>query len=250
MLKIDNLVELDKDNKTIIFPKLGTEFHSNEKMINGSNFNRFKHLNGSRLIDSKDSYMDTEAQKMFTTKKRQVNDMIYISEKIDGMNAGLYKYNGKFYALNRKGYDVRSNLIDNEGNINLLFFFWCSDYIANIANRDKSETNIYKVPDGTRFVFENAILTHSLKYNFKGHEPVFLLAVYYGDKKLSMKNVNYLAKKFNLQTPPMLATHLAVNPEIIVEQYGKGIAGCKENMEGIVYLYETFNRDKKEWINM
>lgn len=245
-LKIGNIVELDRKNQTIIFPQLGSEF-SSEKMINGSNFNRFKHLNGSRLIDSQDSYMNEDTQKMFIEKKRQNNDMIYVTEKIDGMNAGLLKYNGKFYPLNRKGYDVRSGLLYEDGKINFLFFcwaYWCSEYILH---QKSLSTNIFEVPNGTRFVFENAILEHSLKYNFKYHEPVFLLAIYNGDKKLNTKDVNYLSKKYNLQRPPMLATHLAVRPEIITEQYGKGIAGCKEPMEGIVYVYEVFDKSNKEW---
>lgn len=247
MLKIGNIVELDRDSKTIIFPQLGQEF-TTEKMIEGSNFNRFKHLNGSRLIDSKDQYMDTDAQKMFIERKRKVNDMIYITEKIDGMNSGLYKYKGQFYALNRKGYDVRSNIIyEEDGSINFLFFcwaYWCSEFIA----RQKTlKDNIFSLPDGTRFVFENALLTHSLKYNFKHHDPVFLLAVYSKDVKMNTKYTNYIAKKYKLQRPPTLATHLAVNPEIIVNQYGKGICGCKENMEGIVYVYETFDLGTKDY---
>lgn len=246
MLKINNLVELDKENKIIIFPQLGSEF-TKEKMISGSNFNRFKHLNGSRLIDSKDQYMDEQAQKMFKEKKRQVNDMIYISEKIDGMNAGLLKRNGKFYCLNRKGYDVRSNLIEEDGHINFLFFawaYWCSEYVQKERN---ARNSIFDLPDETRLVFENALLTHSLKYNFKFHDPVFLLSVYEGEKKLSTKAVNQIARIYNLQRPPMLATHLAVDPTIVINQYGKGLAGCKEDMEGIVYVYEVFDKNKKEW---
>lgn len=246
MLKIGNIVELDRDNKTIIFPQLGQDF-TTEKMIEGSNFNRFKHLNGSRLIDSKDQYMDTDAQKIFVEKKRKVNDMIYVTEKIDGMNAGLYKYKGNFYALNRKGYDIRSNLLYEDGSINFLFFcwaYWCSEYVL----KQKSvKDNIFKVPDETRFVFENALLTHSLKYNFKNHQPVFLLAVYSKDKKMNTKYTNTIAKKYNLQRPPVLATHLSVSPEIIVNQYGKGICGCKEDMEGIVYVYETFDQGIKDY---
>lgn len=245
-ININGIVELDKENKTIIFPQLGQNFN-NEKMINSSNFNRFKHLNGSRLIDSKDQYMDNKAQKMFTEKKRQINDMIYITEKIDGMNAGLLKKNGKFYALNRKGYDVRSNLLYEDGNINFLFFcwaYWCSEYIAK---QRKEKHNIFELPDNTRLVFENALLTHSLKYNFKHHDPVFLLAVYIGNEKINIKITNYIAKKYNLQRPPILASHLAINPEIIVNQYGKGLAGCKENMEGCVYVYETYDMNKKDY---
>lgn len=245
-LKIGNLVELDRDNKTIIFPQLGTEFGTN-KMLNGSNFNRIKHLNGSKLIDTKDDYMDSNVQNMFIVQKRQNNDMIYITEKIDGMNVGLYKYNNRFYALNRKGYDVRSKLIQENGDINFLFFiwaYWCSEYVLKQSN---SNHNIYEVPNGTRFVFENALLTHTLKYNFKHHSPVFLLAIYQDDKRLNIKNVNQLARYYNMQKPPTLSTHCAINPKLITNQYGKGIAGCKEEMEGCVYVYEIFDKNKKDW---
>ena len=66
-MNINNLVELDKESKTIIFPLLSKEVPSN-KLI-PSNFSSIKHLSGSRLIDEKDSYMSKEGQRKFIEKK-------------------------------------------------------------------------------------------------------------------------------------------------------------------------------------
>lgn len=58
------------------------------------------------------------------------------------------------------------------------------------------------------------------------------------NKKINYKTLTDLAKKNNIQQPPLLNIGLAVPPQIVIEQYPKGISGVRGLIEGIVYNYE------------
>ena len=231
-LNINNLVELDKESKTIIFPLLSKEVPSN-KLI-PSNFSSIKHLSGSRLIDEKDSYMSKEGQRKFIEKKLNLLDNIIVTEKIDGMNAGLMKLNNEYYTLSRKGYDVRTKILYEDKSINWLFFFWayyCSEFVRD-----------YVLLEGERLVFENAMMIHSLQYDFKKITPVFLLAVYDRDnKRKNYEDTKGIANSCNIELPPILSERLPLKPEDIIKFYDKSPVGCKGLMEGLVYWYERNN---------
>lgn len=245
-LQIEDLMTLDKANNEITFHYL-SKITPKEKLV-PNNFGKIKHLKGSRLLDDKDSYLDEQNQAKFVIKKRNPNDNIYITEKIDGMNAGIYRKNNEFYALNRKGYDVRSNLIYDDGTLNLLFLFWA--YKVNLFSKkclsDKHLNLLF--PESYRFVFENCIMKHSLEYNFKDKEPIFLLAIY-NDKneRLNYENTMNIVKNYNnrLQLPPLLSSRCAVPTEILLKNYDSSLVGCKDKMEGFVYWYETLDKNGK-----
>ena len=232
MLNINNLVELDRDRKTIIFPLLSKEVPSN-KLI-PSNFSSIKHLSGSRLIDDKDSYMSKEGQKKFVEKKLNLLDNVIVTEKIDGMNAGLMRLNNEYYSLSRKGYDVRAKIFYEDKSINFLFFFWayyCSEFVQN-----------YILMEGERLVFENVMMIHSLQYDFKKLQPIFLLAVYDKDnKRKNYDETRDIASSYGVQLPPILSERLPLKPEEIMRYYDKSLVGCKGLMEGLVYWYERYN---------
>ena len=234
MLNINNLVELDKESGTITFPLLSKEVPNN-KLI-PSNFSSIKHLSGSKLIDDKDSYMSKEGQRKFIEKKLNLLDNIIVTEKIDGMNAGLMRLNNEYYSLSRKGYDVRTKILYEDNSINFLFFFWayyCSEFVQK-----------YVLMEGERLVFENAMMIHSLQYDFKKQEPVFLLAVYDKDnKRTNYEDTKDIAYSYDVQLPPVLSERLPLKPEEIMKFYDKSPVGCKGLTEGLVYWYERYNSD-------
>lgn len=229
MLNINNLVELDKKSRTIIFPLLSKEVPINKLIPN--NFSSIKHLSGSRLIDGKDSYMSKECQRKFVERKLNLLDNVIVTEKIDGMNAGLMRLNNEYYPLSRKGYDVRTKILYEDNSINWLFFFWayyCSEFVRG-----------YVLLDGERLVFENAMMIHSLQYNFKKLQPVFLLAVFDKDnKRKNYEDTKRIAESYEVQTPPILSERLPLKPEEILKFYNKSLVGCKGLMEGLVYWYD------------
>ena len=73
------------------------------------NFGNIKHLIGSRLKDSGDTLLEESIQPHLTKNLQfPKRDKIYVSEKIDGANVGVYKSGGKLHPIMRKGYDVRT----------------------------------------------------------------------------------------------------------------------------------------------
>lgn len=55
------------------------------------------------MIDAEGKMLPMDVQKIFTVKKRDKSDIVIVTEKVDGMNAGVVKKNGKFIPVNRKG---------------------------------------------------------------------------------------------------------------------------------------------------
>lgn len=198
------------------------------------NFGSIKHLNGSRLIEDKDTYLDVEKQKYFTDSLRDKRtDKVIISEKIDGMNAGVIKLNDRIYPITRRGYDVRTLGLANYKTVYLAYCWakWVNEHTWKFDNI---------LENGDRLVFENCIVKHTLGYKFKG-SPVFLLAMYKGDKQVSYSELVDIAKHNRLTLPPLINYGMALKPDYVLKDFGKGLVGCKEKAEGIVYRYETDN---------
>jgi hypothetical protein len=195
------------------------------------NFGHIGHLTGSKLIDIEDKLIDLDAQEKFTVCKRDKNDLVIITEKIDGMNAGVVKKTGLLYPINRKGYDSRGMGLQHK-DLELLGNEW-----ARWVD-DHYELYDFILEEGERLVFENCMFQHTLKYRFK-NGPVFLLAKYRANnKRLNYSDLTHLANAYNIQQPPLLNMGVAIPPQIIINQYPKGLVGVKGKIEGIVYSYE------------
>lgn len=195
------------------------------------NFGSIRHLKGSKMIDDADKLLSEGEQTKFTVCKRDKNDTVIITEKIDGMNAGVIKLNGKLYPINRKGYDTRlmGEVKTQLKNLGLGWALW-------VDNHYELYDSILE--EGERLVFENAMIKHTLSYKFKG-DPVFLLAKYKANnKRINYKSLSELAFNNNIKQPPLLNIGVALHPDIVIRQYPKGLSGVQGQIEGIVYTYE------------
>lgn len=195
------------------------------------NFGHIKHMSGSRLIDTKDSYLDPDMESIFTTALRDRSDQVVISEKIDGMNCGTVKLDGKVYPINRKGYDVRG-MGASKKFLSYLGYTWAKWVSYHYTQLDQI------LAEGERLVFENAILTHTSYYSFKG-SPVFLLAKYNAEGiRVPHAELEKLTSWVGIELPPTINIGLPLSPQIVLDRYCKSIAGSRKGPEGIVYKYE------------
>lgn len=195
------------------------------------NFGSIGHITGSKMIDRSDFFLSVEEQTKYIQCKRDKNDLVIITEKIDGMNAGVVKKDGYLYPINRKGYDTRI-IGSQHKELAVLGNGWAKWVDEHYAIYDAI------LQEDERLVFEYAEYRHTLEYKFKC-EPVFLLAKYdANNKRINYASLTELANKYNLMQPPLLNIGVAVPPEIVIEQYPKGLVGVKGQMEGIVYSYE------------
>lgn len=195
------------------------------------NFGHIGHLRGSRMIDNEDTLINEAERVKFVLCKRDPKDDVIITEKIDGMNAGVVKLNGLLYPINKKGYDVRGMGMQRT-ELRALADSW--------TNWVDEHYEIYDdiLEEGERLVFENAIMMHTLRYRFSG-DPVFLLAKYdANNRKLIYDELCQIGKEYKLRQPPMLCRGVAIDPSLVINQYPKGLVGARDGIEGIVYSYE------------
>ena len=205
-----------------------------EKII-PRNFGHIGHLAGSKMIDDEDKMLPLDVQNIFVHRKRDKNDIVIVTEKIDGMNAGVVKRAGELYGVNRKGYPV-SSMGQIRTELALLGKCWEAwiDLHKDIYN------DILK--DGERLVFENCIIKHTLSYKFHT-DPVFLLAKYNADdSRVPYSELRHIGESYGLAMPPLLNYGCAIAPEVILSQYPNGLVGSRDKIEGIVYVYEHDNK--------
>lgn len=213
-----------------------SENHLNTKIIS-NNFSSIKHLYGSKMIDSYDIALNKMEESKFTSCLQYPNDKNIVTEKIDGMNAGVIKIKDRLYPINRRGYDTRTmgNKFPKLKQLGNEWANWVDQHYLLLNGL---------LNNGERFVFENCIMQHTLRYKFK-KGPVFLLAKM-NDKneRIPFDDLCEIAIKNNLEQPPLLNYGCAIKPQNVINQFPKGKIGSRDGIEGIVYLYEHESEDK------
>ncbi|MCL2172598.1 MAG: RNA ligase family protein [Candidatus Bathyarchaeota archaeon] len=192
------------------------------------NFGNIKHLTGSRLKDSSDSLMEANFQPFFTEALQfSKRDRLYVTEKVDGANVGVYKSDGILYPVMRKGYDVRMS--------NWVFLRQFADFVAdNIVRFDAL------LLDGERVCGEWMIKTHSLFYKLP-HEPFVVFDIIQGmDRpvRLEFAKIIERCKCQDFTHAGLVCEGGAVSVAKALEMLGGGFHGCQTAPEGVVYRYE------------
>ena len=192
------------------------------------NFGNIKHLTGSRLKDSGDSLMETSFQPFFTEKLQfSKRDRLYVTEKVDGANVGVYKLGSVLYPVMRKGYDVRMS--------EWVFLRRFADFVAdNVARFDAL------LLDGERVCGEWMIKTHSLFYKLP-HEPFVVFDIIKSvDRpvRLEFAEIMTRCKYHGFTHAGLVWEGGAVSVEEALGLLGGGFHGCQTVPEGVVYRYE------------
>jgi ATP-dependent RNA circularization protein (DNA/RNA ligase family) len=207
------------------------------------NFGNIKHLTGSRLKDSGDTILDEILQPYFSEKLQfPKRDKLYVTEKIDGANVGVYKKNGKLYPVQRKGYDVRTSE-------------W--EFLRRFANFVKDNTARFDglLADGERICGEWMIKTHSLFYEMP-HEPFVVFDIIRGIEKPvrpSYAEIIKRCKDYGFIAANLIHEGEAISVKEALRLLGGGSHGCTTSPEGIVYRYErdgTFEMSAKYVSNL
>ena len=206
-------------------------------------FGNIKHLTGSRLKDSGDTILEEAIQPYFTEKLQfPKRDKLYVTEKIDGANVGVYKSEGRLFPIMRKGYDVRTS--EHE------FLRRFADFVSDNANRFDN-----LLDDGERVCGEWMIKTHSLFYDLP-HEPFVVFDIIKDGKKPvrpSFADIIKRCEKYEFVMVAIVHEGGAISVEEGLRLLGGGFHGCRTAPEGIVYRYErdgTFEMSAKYVSNL
>jgi hypothetical protein len=193
------------------------------------NFGNIKHLTGSRLKDSGDTLMEEAIQPFFTEKLQFAKrDKLYVTEKVDGANVGVYKKNGKLYPVMRKGYDVRTSEYE--------FLRRFADFVGDNAARFDA-----LLSDDERVCGEWMIKTHSLFYKMP-HEPFVVFDIIKGINKPVRPTFSEMAARcmaHGFTTAHLIHEGGAIGVADALRLLGdNGFHGCQTAPEGIIYRYE------------
>lgn len=198
------------------------------KVISRS-FPHISHLPGSKMIDDEDKLIGEEDAGYVTCKTRLKDDMVIVTEKIDGMNACIYRKDDHLYPLMRRGYDCRTS------GISWIRAF--SRYVEDNATRFMSI-----LENNERICGEWMVKQHTLSYNLPG-EPFVPFDIIYGTGKNQIHCPYFKFRKIvsSIDLVPTGLVHagVAIKPEDAMKLLGKGFAGVNGDPEGVVYRYEN-----------
>lgn len=189
-------------------------------------YGHISHLTGSKMIDKEDKLIGVNEEAWMTQWRKSFEDLVIITEKVDGCNVGVLKMHGKLYPIQKKGYDVRTSS-----------FEWLRGFSYFLECNENRFDRLLK--EGERACGEWMIKTHTLTYNLKT-EPFILFDIIEGEKRVKYNEMIRRSKEFGFTNPGLVHMGEAMPTEIAMKIMGIGYHGVVGfEPEGIVYRYET-----------
>lgn len=203
------------------------EFKKVNKPLGVKAYGHIPHLPGSRLGPG-DHKIDPHCETIVYEKVRSKNEIVTVTEKIDGSCCAITYKNGFLNPLSRAGY-----LADTSPYLQHKLF---SKWVHN--NSDMFE---FLKSENKRIVGEWCIQAHGTKYNFDS-EPFFPFDIIDNDTNVRIPYENFIntIKKYtNLKSPHLIHTG-PIKAMDALEKCGEfGNHGALDPIEGIVYRVET-----------
>jgi len=187
------------------------------------------HLPTSRVGPS-DWHVHAGQARICTVKKRDRHDIVIVQEKLDGSCVSAAKIDGKILALTRAGYHARTSPYAQH-------HLW-ADWVD--ANCDRFDCLL---SEGQRVVGEWLALAHGTKYHLAILEPFVAFDLMTGTERMTYSNFNSEIDGA-FQTPKRLNWDDEAMPvEEAIRLLGPyGYHGALEQVEGVVYRVERFDR--------
>lgn len=195
------------------------------------NFGTISHLPGSKMIDNGDKLIGSQEIEWLTSRRKNpVTDVVIITEKIDGMNAGVLKKNGSLYPIMRAGYDVRTSHVE-----------WVRGFAKFVEDHQDRFYNL--LVDGERVCGEWMLKTHTLHYDLS-HEP-FVAFDIINENGIRCQYTKFVdrVKKFAFTTPGVVHIGESMPTDMAMSLLGIGYHHVTDGEpEGVVYRYESNGR--------
>lgn len=205
-----------------------------EAKIIPANYGSISHLPGSKMIDKEDKLLGKDSIKILTERRRDPRDLVIITEKLDGMNCGVFKKMEKLYPLMKKGYDVRCSK-----------YSWIREFSTFVADHANQFSELLN--ENERICGEWLIKTHTISYNLP-HEPFVAFDIIdHNHQRENYERFVIRTEAFGFTRAGLLHIGESMEPEIAMQLLKNGYHGAMEGPEGVVYRYERW--DKIEGIN-
>jgi hypothetical protein len=196
-----------------------------EKVIPRS-YGNIRHLPGSKMIDDQDKLLPQVNSDWLTKEARGKNDLIVVTEKVDGMNCSVYRKGYKLYPLLRKGYDARTS-----------HWSWIRDFAKYVEYY--SDTFFELLGDGQRVCGDWLYKTHTLRYNMKSTPFVAFDLIDAENKRTRYFDFSLLMDTYEIPKVSLIHAGKPLPTNLALTLLGKGYHGSIDGPEGVVYRYES-----------
>ena len=190
-----------------------------------SNYPSIAHLPGSKLRRSDASAIGEQEVGWLTVQTQRPEDLVVVTEKVDGCNVGVLRRGNSLYPLVRKGYDVRTNQFD-----------WIRDF-AKFVEKNRLRF-LYLLSDGERVCGEWMIKTHTVRYDMP-HEPFVCFDIIKDNRRVRYQTLQERLRRSSFTPVGLVHSGGAISTERAVELLGNGFHGAVGAPEGVVYRYES-----------
>lgn len=190
-----------------------------------SNYPSISHLPGSKFRDTGDGFIGEQEVEWLTVKTRQPEDVVVVTEKVDGCNVGVLRMQNTLHPIIRKGYDVRTNQFD-----------WIRDF-AKFVETNRSRF-LYLLSEGERVCGEWMVKTHTIEYHMP-HEPFICFDIIRGNDRVRYLNAKRRLELAGLTPAGVVHVGGAISPADVLAKLGSGFHGAVGAPEGVVYRYES-----------
>ena len=194
------------------------------KPLGRKNYGSIGHLPCSRMGPSDHACHEGQAR-IATEKTRDKHDVIIVTEKLDGTNAGIARVGDEIHALGRAGYLAETSKYLQHR----LFAQWVheQDWCSVLA-------------PGERLVGEWLAQAHGTRYTLP-HGPFAAFDLMQGAERRPFADLLALCERAAIPMPKLLHIGGPLSVERAMELHGLGAHGCDEP-EGAVWRVERKGR--------
>ncbi len=159
------------------------------KPLGFKNYGSIGHLPCSRMGSGDHSVHEGQAS-ICTVSKRDKQDRVFVTEKLDGSNVGVARVGNELLALGRAGYLAQSSKFEQHQ----LFAYWV---------RDNSQRFMELLAEGERCVGEWLAQAHGTVYDLP-HEPFVIFDIMRGQSRLPWESTSRHVTACGFQVPTLL----------------------------------------------
>jgi hypothetical protein len=194
------------------------------KPLGMKSYGSIPHLPGSKT--GLNDYKIHQGQANIATVKCRPNDVVYVTEKLDGSCCAVAKINGNITALSRSGYKASESPYTH---ISDMFKSWV---------RDNERRFDLLLKEGERAVGEWMAQAHSIRYELF-HEPFVVFDLMTGHKRLGHHDFIKRTSQVDLNTPNIVHIGGACEITRAMSLANPSRHGALEAPEGVVYRVEN-----------
>ena len=186
------------------------------------NYGSIGHLEGSKL-GSGEHTINTGQQRILTEKTRDKHDTVFVTEKLDGTNVGVYKKDGEIYPVQRSGYAANTSPFK----MHHWFYDWAME---------RKSMFLYALEDGERLCGEWMAQAHGTRY-CNIIDPFVCFDLMREAERATQEELIDKAGE-NFRFPARYHKGEAFSLMDARKCMGVSLTGAIDNVEGVVYRVE------------